>query len=67
LQSGTAISESETILFKKLLSLKLGDRTKTFNANDRQILLKILVEYYAMHLDNFRKPKSIEILRDVFS
>jgi DNA repair protein RecO (recombination protein O) len=67
LQSGTAITESETILFKKLLLLKLGDTTKTFSANDRQILLKTLVDYYAVHLDNFRKPKSIEVLRDVFS
>jgi DNA repair protein RecO (recombination protein O) len=67
LQSGTAITESETILFKKLLPLKLGDTSKTFSANDRQILLKTLVDYYAVHLDNFRKPKSIDVLRDVFS
>jgi len=29
-------------------------------------LLKIILEYYSLHLDGFKKPKSLEILQEVF-
>jgi hypothetical protein len=29
--------------------------------------LKILIDYYAFHLEGFRKPKSLEVLAAVFS
>ncbi len=66
LQSKTTILESETILFKKLLSLKFDNSAQIFNNSERQILLKILVFYYSTHLDNFKKPKSIAVLREIF-
>ncbi|HEU0124976.1 MAG TPA: DNA repair protein RecO, partial [Flavobacterium sp.] len=32
-----------------------------------QILLKIIIDYYSLHLEGFKKPKSLEILKEVFS
>jgi DNA repair protein RecO (recombination protein O) len=61
------LTEHETFLFKKLIGLKFDGNQKVFNAVERQILLKILLNYYQSHLHGFKKPKSLEVLREVFS
>jgi DNA repair protein RecO (recombination protein O) len=63
----SCLSEHETLLFKKLISLRFENESKLFVASERQILLKILLDYYAIHLDGFKKPKSLEVLTAVFS
>ena len=63
----SCLSEHETGLFKKLLSLKLTGDTKCFVAAERKALLAVLMDYYAFHLDGFRRPKSLEVLGEVFS
>jgi DNA repair protein RecO (recombination protein O) len=63
----SALSEHETILFKKLINLKFESDIKTFHVIERQLLLKILIDYYSYHLEGFRKPKSVEVLKEVFS
>lgn len=62
-----SLSESETLLFKKLIGLRFGTDQKMFHISERQQLLKILIDYYALHLDGFRRPKSVEVLKAVFS
>lgn len=62
-----SLSEHETNLFKKLLNLKFDNDQKVFHVIERQMLLKILIDYYSFHLDGFKKPKSLEVLKDVFS
>jgi DNA repair protein RecO (recombination protein O) len=66
-QATSSISEHETNLFKKLINLKFDNDQKTFHVIERQILLKILVDYFSIHLDGFKKPKSLEVLKEVFS
>jgi DNA repair protein RecO (recombination protein O) len=63
----SSLSEHETQLFKKLLELKFESDLKTFHIIERQILLKILIDYYSFHLEGFRKPKSLDVLKEVFS
>ena len=63
----SSLSQHETQLFKKLLSLKFESDLKTFHVIERQLLLKILIDYYSFHLDGFRKPKSLDVLKEVFS
>ena len=63
----SSLTEHETILFKKLIDLKFDNNQKMFHVIERQLLLKILIDYYSSHLDGFRKPKSIEVLKEVFS
>jgi DNA repair protein RecO (recombination protein O) len=62
----SSLSVHETSLLKKLLSLKFESDLKTFHIIERQLLLKILIDYYSFHLDGFRKPKSLEVLKEVF-
>ncbi|HLP64081.1 DNA repair protein RecO [Flavobacterium sp.] len=63
----SCLSEHETHLFKKLMNLKFDSDQKVFAGIERQILLKILLDYYSIHLDGFKKPKSLDVLKEVFS
>ena len=66
-QGTNCLSEHETFLFKKLVNLKFDSDQKVFAVVERQVLLKILLYYYAIHLDGFKKPKSLEVLKEVFA
>ena len=63
----TSLSEHETTLFKKLIDLKFENSQRIFHVSERQILLKILIDYYSMHLDGFKMPRSLEVLKEIFS
>lgn len=63
----SSLTEHESNLFKKLIDLKFDNNQKTFHIIERQILLKILIDYYSFHLDGFKKPKSLDVLKEVFS
>ncbi|SDW18430.1 DNA repair protein RecO [Flavobacterium degerlachei] len=63
----SSLTEHETNLFRKLISLKLDNDQKIFHVIERQIVLKILIDYYSFHLDGFKKPKSLDVLKEVFS
>lgn len=66
-QSFGSLTEHETNLLKKLIDLKFDNDQKIFGVIERQILLKILIDFYSFHLDGFKKPKSLEVLKEVFS
>jgi DNA repair protein RecO (recombination protein O) len=66
-QSTSCLDENETHLFKRLIALKFDSNQKTFAGVERQILLKILLSYYTIHLDGFKNPKSLEVLTEVFA
>jgi DNA repair protein RecO (recombination protein O) len=54
--------------FKKLLGIDFDDINKgIFNKQERQSLLQIIIQYFELHLDGFRKPKSLQILESVFN
>jgi len=63
----SSLSEHETNLLKKLIDLKFDSNQKVFHVVERQLLLKILIDYYSYHLDGFKKPKSLEVLKEVFA
>ena len=63
----SCLNKSQTFLLKKLLELRFDSTQVLFNSKERQELLKIIIDYYALHLDGFRKPKSLEVLVEVFS
>jgi len=63
----SSLTEHETQLLKKLIQLKFDSDQKVFHVIERQILLKILIDYYSFHLDGFKRPKSLDVLKEVFS
>lgn len=66
-QGTSCLNFQETELLKKLLDLKFDTQKKLFLASERQLLLKIIIDYYSIHLDGFKKPKSLDVLKEVFS
>jgi len=65
--TSTCLTEVETSLLRRLMVLKLNNSSNAFHVTERQALLKIMLDYYALHLDGFRRPKSLDVLREVFS
>jgi DNA repair protein RecO (recombination protein O) len=62
-----SLSIDETTLLKRLLVLKLDNIENSFSANQRQILLRIIINYFTLNVEGFKKPKSIEVFKEVFS
>lgn len=56
------------VQFKKLLGINFDVlHTVNFSASNRQAVLSILIQYFELHLGGFKKPKSLEVLKSVFS
>lgn len=54
--------------FKKLLGINFDNiENVSFSKHERQVVLKIIIRYFELHLDGFKKPKSLQILETVFS
>ena len=62
------VSGTNLVQFKKLLGISFDVlHTIDFNAKKRQAVLSILIQYFELHLGSFKKPKSLEVLKSVFS
>jgi DNA repair protein RecO (recombination protein O) len=62
------ISGNEFYQFKKLLGINFDSIEKvSFSKNERQLVLQTIIRYFELHLDGFRKPKSLQILEAVFN
>ncbi|TCI84623.1 DNA repair protein RecO [Tenacibaculum sp. M341] len=62
------ITDKNLTLFKRLLGTNFDAiHTLSFQSKERQIILKIIIQYFELHLDGFRKPKSLAILETVFN
>ena len=62
------ISSHDFYQFKKLLGIDFDALEKvSFNKQERQSLLQMIIRYFELHLDGFRNPKSLQILETVFS
>ncbi len=59
---------NELVLFKRLLGINFDAiDTVLYNKNERQIILRTIIQYFELHLEGFRKPKSLDVLEIVFS
>lgn len=54
-------------LFKRVLGINFDTINQVFfSKKERQIVLRIIIHYFELHLEGFRKPKSLDILETVF-
>lgn len=62
------ISGNELYQFKKLININFDTiENVSFSKNERQLVLQIIIKFYELHLEGFRKPKSLQVLETVFS
>lgn len=58
----------ELLHFRRLLGVNFDTlRSIRLRKRDRQNLLKNLINYFELHLQGFRRPKSLAVLNDIFS
>ena len=58
----------ELTLFKRILGVNFDTiNSISLNKNERRIILKTIIKYFELHLEGFRKPKSLDILETVFN
>ena len=63
----TCIDETILNVFKTLIGINFDTMEELkLSANSRQIILEVLMKYYQIHLSGFRKPKSLEIFKELF-
>jgi len=66
--SNQYISGENLVHFKTLLGTNFDVLHELkFNKNVRQMILEYLIQYFQLHLPGFSKPKSLEVLKAVFS
>lgn len=64
----TVVSGGALVSFKKLLGIHFDAiENVSFSKKERQIILQLIIRYFELHLDGFKKPKSLAILETVFS
>ncbi|MBS9774146.1 MAG: DNA repair protein RecO [Tenacibaculum sp.] len=62
------ISGSSLTSFKKLLGINFNEiNTISFNKEERQTVLRIIIKYFELHLNGFIQPKSLDVLKSVFN
>lgn len=62
-----SISNHNFTLLKQLLGTNFDTlSTIKINATQRQDFLNMLLHYFELHLDGFKKPKSLQVLNQVF-
>lgn len=66
-QSKTCLTHEESILLKRLLNQKIDSFENPFSTSERRLLLEIILKYYTHHIEHFKKPKSLEVFKEVFS
>ncbi len=62
-----SVSGKNLILLKQLLGINFDELTSIkMNGQERQDFLSMLLLYFELHLEGFRKPKSLTVLSEVF-
>jgi DNA repair protein RecO (recombination protein O) len=63
-----SISGDNLIMFKQVLGIKFDVNKKlNINSKQKQEILDMILLYFELHLDGFKKPRSREVLNQVFS
>ncbi len=63
-----ALAGEKLILFKSIIGINFDINERLdLNARSRSIVLDIILEYYELHVPGFKKPKSLDVLKEVFN
>jgi len=65
--SQNGINKEESTLLKICLNQKIDSSENPFSTAQRRQLLGVILEYYSKHIESFKKPKSLDVFKTVFS
>jgi DNA repair protein RecO (recombination protein O) len=67
-ESKYSMSAENSMLLKQLLEIDLQEsHSISMHKIKRLELLKLLISYYELHIESFKKPKSLEVIESVFT
>ncbi len=67
IEGKNSITGVHFLAFKKLLGINFdGIENVLLNKKERHVILEIIIQYFKLHLDGFRNPKSLPILETIF-
>lgn len=62
------LNEEYSSILKQLISMEASDyQTLHIDKVQRRKMLEILLHYYELHVENFKIPKSLDVLKSVFN
>lgn len=62
------LEKEKLALFRSLIGINFDEVVRLgWNSEKRQLLLEVLLGYYEFHLPGFKKPRSLNVLKDVFN
>ena len=68
LRSGYYLKQTELVNFKKILGINFDTLSMLIIPKSERIkLLENLLLYYSLHFDGFKKPKSLNVIQELFS
>ena len=68
IQEKNTISGAPFKAFKRLLGMNFDTiENLSFQKNERQVVLEIIIQYFKLQLDGFKQPKSITVLEKIFN
>ena len=60
-------SDSEINLMEQFVDVSFTDsKLIKLSSNQRGVVLEILIDYFNLHIDNFRRPNSLEVFKTIF-
>jgi len=65
--SQNSINKEETALLKTCLNQKIVSSENPFSTAQRRQLLEVILQYYSKHIESFRRPKSLDVFKEIFS
>ncbi|GGG38246.1 DNA repair protein RecO [Bizionia arctica] len=66
--NGYSVSGENIVLLKHLLGINFDELNAVkINGNQRQSFLKMMLLYFELHLEGFKKPQSMQIFNQIFN
>lgn len=67
IESKYSLNAEKSSLFLKFLNLSMQESQNIpLTKKDRQELLNLALVYYQLHIENFQKPKSLQVIESIF-
>ena len=66
-ESSYSMTVEHSLLLKKMLQAKAKIETLKLSKVQRQDMLKLMLSFYELHIESFKRPKSLEVFESIFS
>jgi DNA repair protein RecO (recombination protein O) len=67
-ESAYSMTSENSAIFKQLVDFDLINSYQIkMSKAQRLVMLKLLMSYYELHIENFKQPKSLEVIESIFT